>query len=129
MHGERTYFDASAFVKLFADEPESPALRGRVSRIVSSDLLVIEARRAARRLGGRAVALAEAAIPAVRLIPIGVEVRDRAASIGSPSLRSLDAVHLATADLIRDDLDALVTYDDRLGAAAAALGIPVLSPR
>ncbi len=124
----RHYFDSSAFVKLFVDEPESAAVRAQVGEIVSSDLIAIEVRRTARRLGGRAPALAEGAMSRVRLIPIGLEIRDQAGSIGPPVMRSLDAIHLATAHLVRESIDAVVTYDRRLTEAAEALGLPVLSP-
>ncbi|MQA74489.1 MAG: PIN domain-containing protein [Solirubrobacterales bacterium] len=129
---ERLYVDASAFVKLLVPEPESTALDrllGPRSRLVSSDLLEIEVMRVARRLDPGLRARAAGALRSVQLVPIRDIVRRRAASIGPPALRSLDAIHLATADLLRDDLDALVAYDDRLAEAAAALGIRVLSPR
>lgn len=123
------YVDASAFVKLFADEPESPATRRFLARpLTSSDLLAIEVRRAARRLGGSAPDQAERGLAGVELVPIDVEVRDLAGSIGPPRLESLDAIHLATAFLIRERLDALVTYDRQLAEAAEAVGLKVLSP-
>lgn len=128
MLADRPYVDSSAFVKLFADEPESETLRGGLARMTSSDLLAIEVLRAARRLGSRAVDLSSAALSGVKLVPIGDAVRDRAGVIGPPGLRSLDSIHLATADLMRADIDAFVTYDRRLGAAVEAIGIPVLAP-
>jgi hypothetical protein len=56
-------------------------------------------------------------------------VRARAAAYTDPLLRSLDAIHLATAEEVRADLVALVTYDERLAAAAKELGLPVEAPR
>jgi uncharacterized protein len=52
-----------------------------------------------------------------------------AMQIGSPLLRSLDAIHLATAASIREELGALITYDRRMLVDAQALGLPILSPR
>lgn len=126
----RAYVDASAFVKLFVNEPESGALRGAIrGSLASSDLLAIETCRVAMRIGGEAPAMARRALQDVSLVPLDAQVRDRAGFIGPPGLRPLDAIHLATADLIREEIDALVTYDRRLTEAAEALGIPVLSPR
>ena len=59
-----------------------------------------------------------------RALPSG----DRPAAIGPPLLRTLDAIHLATALALVPDLDAFVTYDDRLAEAARALGLPVVRP-
>lgn len=56
-------------------------------------------------------------------------IRARAALLDPVTLRSLDALHLATALEIRDELDGLVTYDDRMAAAAEALGLAVLAPQ
>jgi predicted nucleic acid-binding protein len=124
------YLDASAFVKLFADEPESSSLRGRmVGLATSSDLLAIEARRTARRLGGTALERADDWLERIELIPIDADVCELAGSIGPPRLASVDAIHLATAFLIRERLGALITYDRQLARAAEGLGLPVLSPR
>jgi predicted nucleic acid-binding protein len=124
------YLDASAFVKLFADEPESSSLRGRmVGLAMSSDLLAIEAGRTARRLGGTAPERADDWLQRIELIPIGAEVCELAGWIGPLRLASLDAIHLATAFVIRERLDALITYDRQLAQAAEAVGLRVLSPR
>jgi predicted nucleic acid-binding protein len=56
-------------------------------------------------------------------------VRATAAAYDDPGIRSLDAIHLATADaVLADDLTAFVTYDRRLLAAAEALSLPTASP-
>jgi len=124
-----SYLDSSAFVKLFWREPESEALRVALPGVtVSSDLLVIEALRVARRLDPEAPDRAELELRGVNLIPISQQVRDTAARIGPAGLRSLDAVHLATAHLLGDRIDAVLSYDERLGEAAAALGFTVLAP-
>lgn len=125
------YLDTSAFIKLVRSEPESRALRHELaeSELVSSALLTVESRRAARRYGTLAVKRARAALSAVTLVPLDELVLDAAAELDPLGLRSLDALHLATAASLGDDLRRLYCYDSRLGAAAAALGIEVCQPR
>lgn len=124
------YADSSAFAKLFVPEPETPSVEALVrgAALTSSDLLAVEAMRVARRFGGAALPRARGALASVGLIPLDAELRDRAGTLGPPELRALDAIHLATADRVRAAIDAILTYDQRLAAAAEALGIPVLSP-
>lgn len=62
------------------------------------------------------------------IVVLDDEVSRLASEVGSPALRTLDAIHLATALSLRDELDALVTYDIRLARASADAAIPVLSP-
>lgn len=57
------------------------------------------------------------------------ELLEDAATLDIGSLRSLDAIHLAAARTLGDDLEAVVTYDDRMAAAAARLGLQVDAPR
>jgi predicted nucleic acid-binding protein len=127
------YLDASAVVKLVTSEPETPALLGLVRArgdMISSALALVEVTRAARRLKdphGVEQRVA-AALARVALVPIDIEVVRGAAHVEPPDLRSLDAIHLATALLHRDDLDGLVTYERKLAKAARLAGIPVLSP-
>jgi predicted nucleic acid-binding protein len=124
------YLDTSAFVKLIRSEPESSALRGELSEseLVSSALLLVEGRRAAARYGELAASRARIALTAITLIPIDEAVLEAAAELEPPELRSLDAVHLATARSLGDELDGLYCYDDRLASAALALGLPVSQP-
>lgn len=84
--------------------------------------------RACRRLGESVAASAEEALTGIALIPIDDEVLAIARRLDPSELRSLDAVHLATALSIRDDLGALFSYDARLTAAATAAGLHVLGP-
>lgn len=95
---------------------------------VSSALLGVEAIRACARHRDRYAQDARAWLHDIALIPLDDAVLDCAASLQPAGLRSLDALHLATALSVRDDLGALLTYDDRLGAAAAERGLPVVSP-
>jgi uncharacterized protein len=128
------YFDSSAVVKLITAESETAAL-GRwvratepTSGLVVSDLVRAETLRAARRKGGTAPGEAQAVLARFALIGLARSVFNLAWSIGSPELRTLDALHLAVAIQIGDDLDGLVTYDDRLRDAARAAGLVVQSP-
>ena len=125
-----SYVDSSALVKLVLIEPGSTGMvRWFVEgeRLLTSAVGVIETRRAAARRPHDPARLAYV-LRSVEEIALGVGIADRAASIGPPSVRTLDAIHLATALSMARDLDAFVTYDDRLAAAARALGLPVVSP-
>jgi uncharacterized protein len=124
------YLDTSAFVKLVRSEPESAALRlelvGR--ELVSSALLVVEGRRAARRYGELAARRARAGLTAVTLLPIDEGILEVAADLEPFELRSLDALHLATVLSLEEDLQRLYCYDRRLAEAAQARGIEVSRP-
>lgn len=125
------YLDTSAAAKLVVEEPESARLAAFLDAldagedIVSSALLETELRRFAARLD-----LAQSAVSDL-LGRVGLVEPDRslfyeAGLLPGPHLRSLDALHLATA--IRVDATALVAYDHRLLAAALSLGLSALSP-
>ena len=127
------YLDSSAIVKLVISEPESQALRrflaGHEER-VASGLVRVEVPRALRRThGGSRATLhkAEQILQGIALIAVDEPILRDAAAVGPDHLRSLDAVHLATA-LSLDQLETLVTYDGRLAAAAVQAGIDVASP-
>ena len=68
-------------------------------------------------------------IARLTLVAVDGMVLRAAAEIEPVELRSLDAIHLATALGLSGDLEAFVSYDRRLNAAATELGLPVLSPR
>jgi uncharacterized protein len=126
------YLDASAAVKLLRREPETKALIdsvGDAASWVSSELLDVEVRCAARRLGGRGtLERAGKLLDAVELVPYTQRVRTRAGAAFSPPQRALDAIHLASAlDLALDDL-VLITYDRDQARAGKAAGLNVLSP-
>ncbi|MGH9032463.1 MAG: type II toxin-antitoxin system VapC family toxin [Acidimicrobiia bacterium] len=130
MTAELTYIDASAFVKLFIDERESDALDQFVTgrELSSSALLRTEARRAVRHLGQETVEHAGAALAAVTLLDITDEVLDRAGMLDPRILRTLDAIHVATALSISDNVAVVVTYDKRMQHASGAVGLRVASP-
>jgi len=95
---------------------------------VSSALLSVEAQRACARYGDAYGREARAWLEGVALLPLDDSVLDGAASLEPPALRSLDALHLATALSVRDKIGALFTYDERLGVAAANAGLNVARP-
>ena len=127
------YLDSSAFVKVVANEAESSALRGflaaRSSRRVSSALLRAEALQAVRHLGPDALAAVRDGLRRVDLVAIDDRILDAAGILEPRILRTLDAVHLATALAIGDDIDVVVTYDERMVAAANLVGLRTASPR
>jgi predicted nucleic acid-binding protein len=126
---EVAYLDASAIVKLVLDEPDSLSLLRwyqESERIVTSRVGVIETRRAASRRDGDPVRLA-AVIDRLEVFELDADVGMRASAIAPPALRTLDAIHMATA-LSIPGLSSFVTYDDRLADAARAVGLPVVRP-
>ena len=125
------YVDTSAFLKLVVDEPESTALRAWMDTapdLVSCDLLRTEAHRAARRLTQEAVARVRPALATISVGAVTTDCFERAGELDPAILRSLDAVHLAWALSLGDDLEGIVTYDERLASAASVYGIAVLAP-
>ena len=127
------YLDASAIVKLVVVEPESDALVQALARWpdrVSSALARVEVHRALwRARASRAVhARADAVLTALVLVRPDESVLAQAAAFRDPQLRTLDAVHLATALTLGDDPDAFITYDARLARAAGRLRLPVQHP-
>lgn len=126
------YLDSSAIVKLVVREPESTALRRYLradAARVSCGLARVEVVRAVRPHGANAVARARAVLGRIDLVRLDDALLDAAARIDLAMLRSLDAIHLAAATALGDDLLALVTYDARMAEGAAELAMPVASPR
>ena len=121
------YFDSSAIVKLSHAEPHSTALGEYLDSEVEASTSVIaevEVTRALRRAG----TAADQAVMGFYLLALDAEVREEAARLGSPQVRALDAIHLATALAIGDDDLEFITYDDRQAAAARELGLTVVQP-
>jgi uncharacterized protein len=124
------YVDASAMAKLALDEPESAAmLRWYVEseQLVSSRIGLIETQRAARRRVHDPVQL-DVVLRSVIALEIDDSIAMSAARVGPAAVRTLDAIHLATALALGTDVEAFVTYDDRQADAARALGLPVVRP-
>lgn len=127
------YFDTSAAVKLVLAETNSRALKlfaetHAGSGRVSSALIRIELVRTLRR-AGQPARVSTRLLDTISLVPINEWVVDAAADEPSLLLRSLDAIHLATARMFGAELDGLLTYDERLARAARDAGISVVSPR
>ena len=127
------YIDASALVKLFKPEQETEPLRTALADWpvqVASELIRVEAVCTARRLGGQDVLQrANAALELLNLIPLTPEIIERATDAHTPPLRAMDAIHLATALTVRDDLGAMFVYDNDLHAAAHAHNLNPLAPQ
>ena len=127
------YLDASALMKLVRLEAETDALREWLhlhseQPVVSSELGRVEVLRAARRVGGPVLAEARAVVGDLDLIPLDRAVQDVACDIGGPMLRTVDALHLASALLLGDALTAFIAYDHRLTDGARAAGLVVATP-
>ena len=127
------YLDSSAFVKVVIEEAESTAVRtflaDKSTRRVSSVLLRTESLRAVRHLGPDALATVREGLRRVDLIGIDDRILDAAGTLEPQVLRALDAIHLATVLAVGDDLEAIVTYDERMVEAARLLGLSTVSPR
>lgn len=133
MTEEALYLDSSAIVKLVLPEPETSALVFRLRHdpeVISSALARVELLRALKRIEARPAARrqSERVLARIALVRIDDAVLDLAAAIDPAELRSLDAIHLATALGIGERLAGLVTYDTRLEDAAGQAGLQVLTP-
>lgn len=118
-------------MKLVLREREEGALRATLAEwdgYVSSTLLAVEAIRACSRHRSEYARDAREWLFDVALLPLDDALLDAATSLQPPGLRSLDALHLATALSVRDEIGALFTYDERLAAAAANAGLDVVRP-
>jgi uncharacterized protein len=127
-----TYLDSSAIVKLAVREAESVALRGYLRRrrpLISSSLARTEVLRALMPAGENAVGAGRKVLTRVDLVRINNRVLEEAATLRPAEIRSLDAIHLATAGQLGEDLGALITYDERMAEAAKQLGHRVVTPR
>ena len=126
------YIDTSALAKLVVAEPESDALQAWFSAAdrdpVSCDLARTELVRAVRRSNPTQVVRACDVLDSVTLIEVTTAIFERAGLLDLTMLRTLDAIHIAAALVLGDDLDAMVTYDERLVHAATTNGIAVIKP-
>jgi uncharacterized protein len=125
------YLDASAIVKLVLAEVETAALQTWLTRRphrATSVLAHVEVARALRRVGVDQQARLEAVLEELIVVGLAADIVARAARVGPARLRTLDAIHLATAFALGADLLAFVTYDARLADSARALGIAVAAP-
>jgi hypothetical protein len=131
------YADASALVKLVRDEPESPALRAFIAAadIASCELVLAEVPRSIRRAAALdprldldlLVARAGEVIEAVALVPLDRALLLAAGALAEPSLRALDAIHVAAAASLTP-IDGFLGYDERQAAAARLAGLRTFAP-
>ena len=127
------YLDASAAAKLVLAEDDSEAMKEWFettdAAIFSSDLLRTELLRSIRRHAPAQLSQGRAVLESITLIALSRNVYEAAAALGPPVLRSLDALHLASAiDVGGNDLKAIITYDLRMIEAARSLGIEIIAP-
>ena len=131
------YLDSAAVVKMVRSETESAELVDWLNRhsnasLVSSALVEVEVPRAIRRSAPQALAGVPSALARLYRVEIDSTIRATAATYEDHALRTLDAVHLATAQVLASgtgaEIEAFVSYDKRLLAAAAAVGLPTSSP-
>lgn len=127
------YLDTAALMKLVRREPESDALADWLDAQperpwVSSALVEVELPRAVRRVEPALLADVPATLARLARYEIDETVRAAAAAYPDSDVRSLDAIHLATAGVFGRHLTAFVTYDRRLLAAAATAGLPTEHP-
>ena len=128
------YADTSAVIKLLAEQSHSKAFAAfydahEDAEWVSSALLRIEVTRAVTRATPALLPDARDLLLAFSFVVIDDDIVEGAMNEPDRGLRSLDAIHLATARVLGDDMDAVVSYDDRLLKAATDAGLPVASPR
>jgi predicted nucleic acid-binding protein len=124
------YVDASAFVKLVIGEPQSDALGDALAGLtmISSAILEVEAALVVRRRQPRSFNAVRRLLGSVRLVDVERAIRRAAGDLEDPGLRSLDAIHLATALSLGERCGAFFAYDDRLIAAARGHGLTVTVP-
>ncbi|MGH9229449.1 MAG: type II toxin-antitoxin system VapC family toxin [Acidimicrobiales bacterium] len=126
-----TYLDSSAIVKLVIEEPQSAALRRHVRRrrpLVSSALARTEVLRSLLFEGDAGIARGRVVLGRIDLVRVNDRVLNAAGVLLPADVRSLDAIHLATAQQLGRDLGGLITYDERMVDAARQVGIKTTSP-
>lgn len=127
------YLDTSALLKLVRAETGSADLASWLadrsdSPLVSSALAEVEVIRSCRRIDERLVGVGRAVLAVLDVVPLDGQVLGTAAELPDPRMRSLDALHLASALVLDPDLEVFVAYDARLVAAARAAGLEVATP-
>ena len=126
------YLDASALAKLVVSERESPHLRQWLRKrssapLVTNSVGVVELRRMAARISQESLSNAVLLLARIDVLGLTPDALRLAADIPPPAVHTVDALHIASAALLTDLL-CVVTYDQRMAAAAAAYGLPVAAP-
>ena len=126
------YLDTSAAAKLVVAEAASDAMTSwaaaHETRVIASDLLRTELLRATRRAAPDRMQRARSVLDALTLINLTSATFERAATLDPDEVRSQDALHLAAALELGDELEGIVTYDSRMAAAASLYGVAVIAP-
>jgi predicted nucleic acid-binding protein len=126
------YLDTSALVKLVIEEAESEALEHwlllQEAPFTTSEISRVELIRACRRIDPATMANANLLLNEIPYVPLDSWIVETAQHIGPPTLRSLDALHLASAIQLGDALTGFVVYDKRLRDAAALVDLPAMTP-
>ena len=124
------YCDSSALVKLIVEEDETRALLDVVRHrmLVTSELALTEAGRAILRKAGPSRRPEAKVVQRIHMLPITTGALRRAATLQPPALRTLDAIHIASALQLDDDCDGIITYDRRMQEASRLAGLPVEAP-
>lgn len=125
------YIDTSALLRVVFRDPTTPALERVLApevELVSSALLQVEARRGVLRRAPQRVPRVDVLLAEIEFVGITDAVVESAGRLPDPLLRSLDAIHLATALLIREDIEAVLTYDARLADAVREHDLAVITP-
>jgi predicted nucleic acid-binding protein len=122
------YLDASALTKLIVEEPETAALREviRGHWLLSSRVAVVEVTKEVTRHDPDAEPIAF--FLHVTFLELDAELATAAGATGGPDLRALDAIHVATALILRSEIESFITYDARQSEAARAAGLQVIAP-
>ena len=128
------YLDTSAAAKLIKEERGSAELAVFITEriglpLVSSALIYPELIRAVGRVDADLVPRATSLLQRIMTVPMATDVVLSSATVGNPLLRTLDAIHLATALAIAQEISAFVTYDKRLAEAAVTAGLTVETPQ
>ncbi len=130
MTGSAIYADSSALVKLIIEEDESEALRRAIEEagvgLLTSQIAEIEVARAVKVANPDQLGECERLLASCTRVRVSESIVRRATMLASAHLRTLDAIHLATA--LRADVATMLVYDERLGTAAGAAGLTVLRP-
>lgn len=126
------YADTSALVKLVFDEPETESLISWMDEVdadfVTCDLTRTELMRVAQRIDAERAVEARDVLDACTILALDGSVFERAGLLAPSELRSLDAIHLAAAHMIGEELDGMLSYDARLAHAARTRGLRSVHP-
>jgi predicted nucleic acid-binding protein len=127
------YYDTSALAKLIMAEAETAAFQAwaavHAQGAVTSAITSTELERAVRREAPERLSAVATVLSALHRLAVSSEILARAGELKPADVRTLDAIHLASALAVKADLEGVVTYDARMATAAQGLGLVVATPR